>query len=323
MQVDSEVNLEKYVFPKKVGITFLERRKRKVHNNKNQSKSEKEKDELSLDFDQDACAFFILQLNHNQNIFEFQIVDLKTIPKKKEKERIWEWLDEFSSNHSDQSINYWIGITDELIPGHETWHLDKRKAERTKSHKLLWIITSRDWEKYRSPPSLFEYLLATVFRCALESLSTELENDELRKSKFLRHYEHKVSRGCIFDFTHRRGSISIFKLCFGCMKKLSKLEVLIKNNDKNNDINLVGDVNTILSRKWMGTYEKRDSPLFNLKRIYKYDIDKNSGYNKDWKEKFRDSISDKFAEWTLGNIVGGIIGGLITALFFIVFGLSV
>jgi len=318
--VDSGVILEKYKFPKKVGIVFLGRRKPRVH-----SKSEKEKDELSLDFDQDACAFFFLQLNHHQNIFEFQIINLSTIKEKipKKDESLFDWLDNLAQKHSDMTINYWIGITKEPIPKLEGWDFLDMDAEKTISRKILWLITSRHWDKSRMPPSLFEYLLATVFRCALESLDRDLNDDKLNK-KFLRNDEHKqVTRGCIFDFKHRQTSVSIFKLCYGCKKRLSKLEELIKNKDKDNDIHLVSDVNTILSREWMGTYEMRDFPLFNLKRIYKYDVDRNSGYNKDWKEKFRDSITDKFAEWTLGNILGGIIGGLITALFFIAFGLSI
>jgi len=50
-----------------------------------------------------------------------------------------------------------------------------------------------------------------------------------------------------------------------------------------------------LSRGWMGSPEKRETPFYNLKRIYKYDVDHNSGFNKKPLERFRDSIIDNSA----------------------------
>jgi len=147
------------------------------------------------------------------------------------------------------------------VPSHTTWHFDKKEAEFTRSKKILWIITSKGWDKHRSPPSLFEYLLATMFRCSIQSPSTELQDEKLGILKF-RSKDHKVTWGCIFDFTHRRSSVSIFKLCLDCESKLSLIEKTIK--DKCNNVNLVGDINTILSKKWMGTPEKRDSPIYEL-----------------------------------------------------------
>jgi hypothetical protein len=238
------------------------------------------------------------------------------IPEKNDKEYLLDWVDEFAQRHSKMNINYWIGITNELIPGHKTWHLDKRIDKQTNPYKILWIITSRqNWEKYRSPPSLFEYLLATVFRCALESLSRELEleDDKLKNLRFLRHSGHKqVTRGCIFDFTHRRVSVSIFKLCYCCREKLSSLEESIKKKDPNNTIDFIDEVTTILSKKWMGRPTKRDSPLYDLKKIYKYDVDRNSGFNKGFWEKIRDSITDNLAQWTIGTLITGLIGIIIT-----------
>jgi hypothetical protein len=165
------------------------------------------------------------------------------------------------------------------------------KIQETDSGKRLWIITSRGWEKDRSPPSLFEYLAATVFRCAIESLTGEFQDEELEKLDALqtRQGHTQVTRGCIFDLTHRCTSVSIFKLCFDCMKKLSLLEKSIKV--KGHDAELVRDVCAILSKEWMGTTEKQDSPLYNLKRIFRYDVDRNSGFNKGFWEKFRDNIN--------------------------------
>jgi hypothetical protein len=360
----------KYTFPKRVGVVFLERRKRELQEEPLYEDPRFwiiKRSELSLDFDQDACAFLLLQMNQYQSIFEFQVValqvlvpkkkdkkkdketqiaasdtktkdketqiaasDTKTkdketqemvledfIPKKKDKEKLFEWLDKFVEKRSDLNINYWMGITSELMQDHKNWHFEGMAAKETKSHRILWTITSRKWEENRSPPSLFEYLLATVFRCALQSLSNELEleDKEIKELKFLRAKLHKVTRGCVFDFTHRRASVSIFKLCFGCQKKLRMLEKLIRDKGNNWDVNLVHDVKTILSKEWIGSPEKRDSPLFNLKKMYKYDVDRNSGFNKGYLEKFRDSIYDKSAEWIVSGIIGAIITGAIAIVF--------
>lgn len=81
------------------------------------------------------------------------------------------------------------------------------------------------------------------YRGALQSLSMELQDDlstdlqdkNLEILKFLRHKCHKgTTRGRIFDFTHRRISVSIFKLCLGCKNKLSLLEELIRKKEERN-----------------------------------------------------------------------------------------
>ena len=72
----------------------------------------------------------------------------------------------------------------------------------------------------------------------------------------------------------------------------------------------------------MGNLEKRDSAFYNLKKMFKYDIDRNSGFYKKWHEKFRDTIVDKSAEWTIGPIIGGFIAGMITVFFVVVFNIK-
>jgi hypothetical protein len=116
----------------------------------------------------------------------------------------------------------------------------------------------------------------------------------------------------MFDFTHRRSSVSIFKLCFSCEEKRRKLEDLIRKNGNNWYINLVDEVNTILSKEWMRSPEKRHSPLFNLKEMYKYDVNRNTGFNNRLSEKFRDSISDNLAQWAVYNVVAGLVGIIVT-----------
>jgi hypothetical protein len=146
-----------------------------------------------------------------------------------------------------------------------------------------------------------------------------LQNKELRQKNSLQDHGSKITRGCIFDRKHRRTSVSNPSLCFDCQQKLSLLENSIREAWEARKLPLVDDIKTIVSREWMGNPEKRDSAFYNLKKMFKYDVDRNSGFYKKWYEKFRDTIVDKSAEWTVGPIIGGFIAGMITVFFILVF----
>jgi hypothetical protein len=60
--------------------------------------------------------------------------------------------------------------------------------------------------------------------------------------------------------------------------------------------------------------EKKDSPLYNIKKNYGYDINRNSDFNKKWWEIIRDSILENTAGWVLGTLVFGIITGILILL---------
>jgi hypothetical protein len=73
----------------------------------------------------------------------------------------------------------------------------------------------------------------------------------------------------------------------------------------------------MISKNWMGSPEKRDTPLYNLNKNYGYNIDSHSGFYKKWLEKIRDSIMEKTPEWIVGGIIGVImllLGHFITGL---------
>ena len=62
---------------------------------------------------------------------------------------------------------------------------------------------------------------------------------------------------------------------------MKNLEDIIHNNTSKN-IKFCEGINKILAREWMGDAEKKDSPLYNIKKNYGYDINRNSGFNKKW-----------------------------------------
>jgi hypothetical protein len=85
------------------------------------------------------------------------------------------------------------------------------------------------------------------------------------------------------------------------------LELKIDGNLINKKSNLLGNLGSVLNNTWMGNPDEPNTPFYNLKRNYRYDIHRNSGFHKGQIEKFRDSIIDKFPEWTIGTIIVGIV----------------
>jgi hypothetical protein len=287
-------------FPKRVGIIF----------------AENPSIERSLDFEQEACVFFLLQMNKHQTTFEFQIIIPSRGPPKSSKDleswfgtEILTFQTSQNSEHNSDHINYWLGITSAEFYRKEGWYFYEVKED-----DYSWLITSNEWEKLLSPPSLFEFIAISVYACVLQCLSREFSNEK---------YDHEnkkdrsLTRGCIFDYTefvrHRRILIANPALCSLCTSKIEKLETLISNDIKVH-FSLLDDIKNILNRKWMGTIDIIDSPFFNLKKLYKYDVDRNSGFYKSWIEQFRDNILDHIPEWTVGTIITGTITALLIIL---------
>lgn len=108
----------KFTFPKKVGIVFVERRSSSLRGTVNKKFVDSliklkiiDESKRFFDFDQDVCSYFILQMNHVQSTFEFQVVETTTMPQDL---AIIDWLDGIAKS-SVLDIDYWIAITDQGI----------------------------------------------------------------------------------------------------------------------------------------------------------------------------------------------------------------
>ena len=146
-------------------------------------------------------------------------------------------------------------------------------------------------KKY-SPPSVFEYIALATFRCGLRSLIRDFIG---------RFKDHNETRGCIFDYTddkrYRRISISNPNLCSSCKEIIQKLEVTIQKS-------LDEPISKVFSRKWLGSLNKLNSPVYNLRRNYGYNVDVNSGFYKGWFESIRDNIKENGIAWLITGILG-------------------
>ena len=119
---------------------------------------------------------------------------------------------------------------------------------------------------------------------------------------------------------HIRILLSNPYLCGVCKERLLDLQEIIKKKE-HKELSLWEDINRVLCRQWMGSPEKRDSPIYNLKKTYGYDLDHNSGFYKSTLERFRDNISNNIAEWTVGGIIA-IALSLLGAYFTLLFGIK-
>lgn len=200
-----------------------------------------------------------------------------------------------------------IGITSVSIdpPTHPEDEGYFFRISKNDSEQRAALVTSKDWDRNFSPPSLFEYIVFSVFTCSLYFIAHDFGSD-LKPHK---------DKGCLFDYTYykpyRRILVSSPILCTSCRNILGELESTITRKCPGEEVPLLSNINVVLNRKWMGSPDERDSPLFNLKKNYKYDVDRNSGFYKGTLEIFKDSIIDNLPQWIVGTIVVGLIGGIL------------
>jgi hypothetical protein len=230
-------------------------------------------------------------------------------------------ITEFKGNQGKgwEETDYWIGITSRKgieITGHTarnttTPHLHSDRYIYTVKSDVH-IITSKDWEKNYCPPSLFEYLVLAVFICCGRSLIPDLVNKLTESGKSIPTDPHDSlgMTGCLCDKNtppdEWRIRISNPSICFPCKARLKLIEKEIPHKG------LVEQIDRVLSRKWMGSPDSRDTPLYNLRKNYGYNVDHNSGFNKTWFEKISDNIADNVAQWIVGGIGVAVATALLT-----------
>jgi hypothetical protein len=234
------------------------------------------------DFDPYACKYLILSLNEAnfQSCFEFQFPEFNTeisgiLPKKDDYEVSY-LFEEFSRyvNRSEKDAStrsdYYIGITNVKMGGEDDffWVTKENKA----------IITTKHWQKKFSPPSVFEYIISSIAGCLAIVSSRSLPTGEVK--------EHQVTRGCFLDYAYNKKDnkvdVALGYVCDECRVHLQ---------------NSIGKEATsciegMCSRKWLGEVEEFGSPAHNLKKFFKVDLDKDTGFYKTFWEKVKDSLPD-------------------------------
>ena len=64
------------------------------------------------------------------------------------------------------------------------------------------------------------------------------------------------------------------------------------------------ELSNIISKKWMGSRDEKDTVIYNIMKNYRYNLDRNSGFYKKWWEYARDSIRENSVVWLTTGIIG-------------------
>jgi hypothetical protein len=148
------------------------------------------------------------------------------------------------------------------------------------------VITTNHWEKYFAPPSLFEYLLNSIYYCLFSSHVKQTKKDRHDPIPDELLDPHNETIGCLFDFAENRFDNRIY-VALGYICDNHKKELIDIYGQQYVDESLA-----IIERNWIGNLEEKDTVAYNLKHNFKFDIYKDSG----WKKSFWDLIKDKFYE---------------------------
>lgn len=233
--------------------------------------------------------YFILALNRIQTIYEFSFPDIEVALESPEysEEELLETVDSI-----DKSLpvvfDYVIAIISRTIRGNLFFT----------SRGKVAAITTDMWEKYFSPPSLFEYVL----HCVAASL--------LFMHRSLNLDSHTDTRGCVLDYTRLKSDDRIdIALGYICDADCEQIE-------KQLGVDYREQMRLIVSRKWIGAVSELNSVAYDLKHFFRFDIDRDSGLNKTFWERIRTKLDDVPLE-VLKLVFQAAITLLLTALLFL------
>lgn len=243
-----------------------------------------------------AFKFMVLHLNKIQICFEFEFPDVSKddLKVKKDyndsnnslkKQMLFNKLDKITKKAESKS-DYSIGIVGVEIDKDRLWDIQDSSA----------IITTKDWKKNFSPPSVLEYAVQSIAGVLILMLD--------KRGKLC---QHKSTRGCCLDYRSLKEDakvgIALGYICNDCERKLLRelKEQMFKC------------LYSIFSMGWVGEVEEKGTVANDLKKYFRIDLNKDTGFNKTTKEKAIESLSTLAGKilTTLVTVIIGFCLGLI------------
>lgn len=238
-------------------------------------------------FEKYAFKYFILYVNKIQKTYEFCFPDVSNYPFEK-------GIVNFKTSH--EKVNDFV-IENKMTADHYVTIITNSFDNNYffNAEKKTSIITTDIWDKHFSPPSLFEYLLHCIYTCLIYSKNLPKGRILTKEQQSIEIGSHSDTRGCIADFTRQkyddRIDITLGYICEEHTKEIKTYygeEYLI-------------EIQNVIDRKWIGSIDDKESVAYNLRHIFKFNINKDSGFNKSlW-----DEIKCKFYEIP-GSLTGEI-----------------
>ena len=230
--------------------------------------------------------YFILALNQVQTIYEFSFPDqeISFVDDEYTEERL---LDFVASTHRvvSPTVDYLIAITTRRIRGNLFFT----------SRANVAAITTDVWEKYFSPPSLFEYLLHCIAATVI-FMNPSLDLDS-----------HVDTRGCVLDYTRWKHDDRIdIALGYICDNHSEEIQQALGDS-------YLKQMQLVIDRKWIGSISDNGTVAYNLKHFFRFDIGRDSGFNKSFWERAKAKLDELPGEG-IKKIIEAIIAVLLAAL---------
>jgi hypothetical protein len=218
-----------------------------------------------INYDLIPFRYFILSLNKIQSIYEFCFPDIELVLDQREYSEehllssVAEVADALSAN-----FDYSIAIITNSIEGNLFFT----------SRGKVAVITTDCWEQYFSPPSIFEYILHCVM-ASLLFMHPSLDLDS-----------HLETRGCVLDYTRLKADDRIdIALGYICDSDCESIKRQVGED-------YLKQIQSVISRQWIGAVNERNSVAFDLKHFFRFDIERDSGLNKTFWERTRAKLDD-------------------------------
>ena len=250
--------------------------------------------ENNANFDTYAFKYFILALNKIQTFYELFFPDIDPV-------HIYDKVCYFETanyvfkdfvQQSNIIADYHILIISKAFDNNYFFASDDDTA----------ILTTDIWDKYFSPPTLFEYLMHCIVTCLI--YSQKLQPDTMISDDQRRIYidSHTGTYGCIADFTRNKYDDRI-DILLGYICETHQEQIRNYYGEA-----YFNEIMFIINRGWLGAIEKEGSVAYNLKHVFKFDINKDSGLNKSMWDKCKEKFYD-----IPGNLLGEVFKVVITA----------
>jgi hypothetical protein len=246
-------------------------------------------------FDEYAFKYFILYVNQIQSTYEFNFPDIDDdYPFTTEKVN-------FDSSHkkvisftkkNNLDSDHFITIITNSFNNNYFFNANKKTS----------VITTDVWDKHFSPPSLFEYLLHCIFTCLIYSQNTLNNGSLTAQQSEIDICSHTETKGCLADLTRLKKDDKV-AISLGYICDEHKEEITTYYGE-----NYLKELEFVIKREWIGNINDKESVAYNLKHIFKFNILKDSGFNKTWLEK----VTESFYQIP-GSLIGETMKILITA----------
>jgi hypothetical protein len=237
--------------------------------------------------DELGLKYLILNLNKIQTCFEFEFPEIDDYPLPLEN-----WNDPTAllqrfveiTKGKDFKSDYFVGIVNIKIGKEWFWG----------SIGNFGIITTFDWKKIYSPPSVLEYVIHSIVSllAVMSDKSNTLDS-------------HIPTRGCFLDYmrskAENRVDTALGYVCDDC-----KLMIISKLGKEYLDCFM-----KINSLDWIGGVKELNSVSYNLKKNFRIDLTKDTGLSKTKGQRIGEyllALPKEAISYSLSTAIGIVVG---------------